>query len=352
MNELATLKRTARALLHGLAAGGDAGNCCHDGANLWCSHPVNEIRGIDAIADFWLNLRRSLPDMERRDSIFVAGRCRSDRRTDMAVAGRPLVASLCHYQGTFSHSFLGIPPTHGVVHLRSCEVHHLVEGKIAHSWVLLDLLDLIRQAGLWPISPSLGTEGMWPAPATLDGAVDDALIRQGERSLDIVLSMQRALHEFDGASIESMPLERHWTPDFQYYAASGIGMTRGLHGFRVHHQIPFLNGFPDRRGAGHYVRIGDGNFAVTGGWPSVRCTHLGEWLGLPATGRQVSMRVMDFYRIENERIAENWVPIDILHVLWQLGCDVLGRLGHMLGNPPLEIRGVDRQALAPEGRPN
>jgi len=38
---------------------------------------------------------------------------------------------------------------------------------------------------------------------------------------------------------------------------------------------------------------------------------------------------MDFYRLENNRIVENWVPIDIIHILYQMGFDVFGRLKEM-----------------------
>lgn len=48
------------------------------------------------------------------------------------------------------------------------------------------------------------------------------------------------------------------------------------------------------------------------------------------------MRVMDFYRcelaeegeIDRDSIRENWVPIDIPHLLYQLGVDIFGRLRH------------------------
>ena len=126
-------------------------------------------------------------------------------------------------------------------------------------------------------------------------------------------------------NIESMKHSQYWTNDFSWYGPSGIGSSKGMEGFRKFHQIPFLRGFPDRKGASHYIRIADNNFVVTGGWPSVQATHLGEWLGMPATNKKIYMRVMDFYRIENEKIAENWVPIDIIHILYQMGFDVFKR---------------------------
>jgi hypothetical protein len=38
------------------------------------------------------------------------------------------------------------------------------------------------------------------------------------------------------------------------------------------------------------------------------------------------MRVMDFWRREGDRLAENWVFIDTIDLLDQLGVDVFGRV--------------------------
>ena len=57
----------------------------------------------------------------------------------------------------------------------------------------------------------------------------------------------------------------------------------------------------------------------------------GGWLGLGASGRPVTMRVMDFYCADGGLIRENWVPIDIIQVLLQLDVDVLARVQSQLG---------------------
>jgi predicted ester cyclase len=129
----------------------------------------------------------------------------------------------------------------------------------------------------------------------------------------------------------------YWTDTFMWYGPAGIGSTRGLDGFRAHHQIPFLRAYNDREGAGHYIRISDGPYAVTGGWPSVRGTHTGEWLGMAPTGRMIEMRVMDFYRLEGDKIAENWVPMDVIHIALQMGVDLFARARHMTGQPDLTL---------------
>ena len=329
--------------LRALAAGADPGEIYHPDARWWGCHPFNERRGPDQIADVWRTLRAALPDLERRDAIFVAGTSAPDPRSDPALTGRSLVASMGCYQGTFEHDLLSIPATRSVVHLRSCEVHHVRDARIAHSYVLFDLMDLMRQANVWPIAPSLGAEGLWPGPATADGVVLDRCSPvRGSEALATVLAMHAALGTFDKRSVTSMRQDQYWTEHFMWYGPSGIGTTRGMRGFRAHHQIPFLTGFPDRKGASHYVRVADGDYVVTGGWPSVTGTHSGEWLGMAATGKHVEMRVMDFYRLDGDRIAENWVPIDILHILLQMGFDVFARLRHLRGDP--------RQDLSSEAR--
>ena len=43
----------------------------------------------------------------------------------------------------------------------------------------------------------------------------------------------------------------------------------------------------------------------------------GGYMGLPATHKEIDMRVVDMYRREGEKIAENWVFIDIPYTLKQ-----------------------------------
>ena len=55
--------------------------------------------------------------------------------------------------------------------MRYCEAHELVDGMIVRSYVYLDYLDIMRQAGYWPLAPSLGQEGVWQHPMTNDGVI-------------------------------------------------------------------------------------------------------------------------------------------------------------------------------------
>lgn len=323
-------KTRVHGLLSDLARTGEVQAAYHADAVAYVTHPWGTLDGKEAIGALWATLRSALPDMERRDLILVGGANLDDPRLDGPRAPH-LVAALGHLQGTFAADLLDIPATHGVVHLRYGEAHWLDGERIRRSWLHLDLVDLMIQTGFSPLPPPLGAAGAWPGPAPQDGLRFDDADWRGVDALDTVFAMHAALLAFDGKSLDSMPHAEFWTSDFMYYAAGGIGMTRGLDGFRAHHQIPFLKAFPDRTSEGHFIRISDGPYAVTGG--VVTGTHSGPFLGMTPTGRRIRMPVMDFYRLDGSRIAENWLPMDVLGLAHQMGNDLTARVAHYRGRP-------------------
>ena len=290
------------------------------------SHPMNEMQGVEAIAaGAWRPLLAAFPDLERRDLILIGG----------DYEGAAFVGAMGHYCATFRRDWLGIPSTGRPVWLRYGEFHRMRDGRIDQSTVLIDVLDVIRQAGFWPVAPSLGTEGMWPGPITADGVVlrptDPA---EGAANLAQIRDMQAKLGQHGdiatmGRDAMLLPPSQteHWHPQMMWYGPSGIGSTRGVEGFVDWHRMPFRRAFHNTRGGQHYARIGDGAFTATGGWPSITTQHLGgDFMGIAPTGRELTMRVMDFYLHHEGMIRENWIPIDILHLLDQMGVDVLARM--------------------------
>jgi len=48
-------------------------------------------------------------------------------------------------------------------------------------------------------------------------------------------------------------------------------------------------------------------------------THRGEFMGIPATGKQVTVAWIGIYRVTDGKIAEEWGSMDSLGLLQQLG---------------------------------
>lgn len=293
-------------------------------------HPFNRLAtNAEADVAFWRTLRHAMPDYEQRPAFMLGGE----------YEGREQVSSWGHVMGTFDRPWLGIPPTHGMAVLRFGINAIVREGRLAKVYILLDLVDLMLQAGVYPFRRMPGSSQAWAFPPCDTGAT--ALSHDSERgahSLAIMREMQLGLPPTDQIRNFGPGRSNHsprWHPNMMWYGPAGLGTGRGERGFRDFHGALFLQGFPDRAGVvrdhdgpedgpGHYVRLGDGLYAVTGGWPSVIATHLGpEWLGLPPTGRRIEMRVADWYRLDdNDLIVDNWVMIDVPHMVMQMGLDI------------------------------
>lgn len=220
------------------------------------------------------------------------------------------------------------------MNIRYSEAHEFSGERIVRTTMLLDLLDLMRQAGVSPIAASLGLEMPWPSPFNRPGVqFVDPNPAQSQAALDQALTMQRALDYdvSDRAGLIAGPDKCFWHEKMMWYGPAGIGTCRGIEGYVDGHQRPFRLAFPERAGMNHYMRIGDGPFSATGGWPSVRAMHSGGgFLGIGPTGRRVEMRVMDFYHQHDGLLRENWVPIDIIDLLRQMGVDVFEKMREII----------------------
>jgi predicted ester cyclase len=60
-----------------------------------------------------------------------------------------------------------------------------------------------------------------------------------------------------------------------------------------------------------------GDRVVTSG--TFIATHLGEFQGLPPTGKQIKLAIMHIDRVENGKIVEHWGQGDALGLMQQLG---------------------------------
>jgi predicted ester cyclase len=311
---------TAAALLRLLQEPGSTPNVLAEDATWHLSAPVDAVAGAPEIERAVLDpLRAALTGLHRRDEIMIGG----DNRRD--VGGR-WVACVTHYVGTHDGPLWGVAPSGRLAFLRAGEFHRLApDGRIAESRIILDLPDLMRQAGRDPWDGHrLGTEMLFPGPATHDGVCPPH--EGGEASLDAVERMLSGLHAYDPETMGSEGQTGEggtWADDMLWYGPGGIGSNYRWAGFVADHRAAFLTAFPDRRGGNHYCRIGDGAYAAVSGWPSMTMTHRGPYLGVPATGRDLTLRVMDFYRLARGRIAENWVLLDYVDLFRQMGRAIL-----------------------------
>ena len=116
------------------------------------------------------------------------------------------------------------------------------------------------------------------------------------------------------------------------YGPAGIGATYTIPRYQEQHQLPFRNNLTGKTFHGHVCRLAEGNYACFFGWPNLSNTPLGGFLGLPGGKVSATMQVVDVYRRQCDKLAENWVFIDLPYWLRQQGLDILERTQKIL-NP-------------------
>ncbi len=82
------------------------------------------------------------------------------------------------------------------------------------------------------------------------------------------------------------------------------------------HVAEWLTGFPNLRFIIEQM-IAEADRVVT--QTVMHGTHTGSWLGIAATGKEVSIRMIVIHRIMNGRIVEDWVLVEALGFFQQLG---------------------------------
>ncbi len=284
--------------------------------------PFEDVDGPDALFEgVYRPLLTAVPDLERRDFIIIGGEANGDN----------LVGSGGTYMGVFERPWLDIPPTKHAIFMRYHEFFRIEDGRVVEMQALWDIPQVMMQARAWPMTPSLGVEWLVPGPAGQDGILTGPHDPdQAANSLKVVQDMLAAMskHPLHGG-VEVMELERYWHPKFLWYGPAGIGTMRRTSGFRYWHQIPFLKAMPNRKGssAGYGAMFAEGDYVGVTGWPNMTATISGDgWLGIAPANQQLTMRSLDFWRVEEGLIRENWVLVDLLSVYDQLGVDVFSRM--------------------------
>jgi steroid delta-isomerase-like uncharacterized protein len=106
-------------------------------------------------------------------------------------------------------------------------------------------------------------------------------------------------------------LEKFVAPDY-------IEHTDGFQGVEpfVQQITAFRAGFPDLHVSIDDLLIAGDRFASR---TTVTGTHTGDLMGMPATGKRISVEAVDIGRIENGQAKERWGGLNMYSMLTQLG---------------------------------
>jgi steroid delta-isomerase-like uncharacterized protein len=110
-------------------------------------------------------------------------------------------------------------------------------------------------------------------------------------------------------------VDRYLDPAFVNHDAPFPGAPEGPEGMRQAGAI-FRQALPDWHSDVERL-VAEGDIVVEEF--TARGTHRGELFGVPATGRTLTLRGVNTFRVKGDRIVERWGLLDQLGLLQQLG---------------------------------
>ncbi len=260
-----------------------------------CTHPFNELGSIDLVANnLWKPIKDSFSPIQRRLDIFYAG------------------INSPNYKSTL---------------LRFAEFYKVENNKITEGAIFLDVMNLMQQLGLSIIPESTGLVCVTPGPMNHKGLkFDISNESESQKTLDLIHRMRDRLVKGSKMQSYKEELELDWHNDMIWWGPGGIGASYTIDGYQKGHTKPFQDGLEFVRFNGHILSSSEDDLGGWFGWPNLIMKPKGEYLGLTnASDIESEMRVVDLYRRDGEKLAENWIFIDHLHFLKKLGVDLLER---------------------------
>ena len=110
-----------------------------------------------------------------------------------------------------------------------------------------------------------------------------------------------------------------FSENFRWMGNFGCGTKSGLKEFQNNWQKPFQEAFSEKVCIDE-ARLFMGEWAAAFG--RQEAIHSGEFMGIAPTGKKVEIRYMDFWKVSEGKIENNWVMVDFPYVMSQLGIDI------------------------------
>ena len=115
-----------------------------------------------------------------------------------------------------------------------------------------------------------------------------------------------------------------FSENFRWMGNFGCGTKSGLKEFQDNWQKPFQEAFSNKVCIDE-ARLFMGEWAAAFG--KQEAIHTGEFMGIKPTGKKVEIRYMDFWKVSDGKIKDNWVMVDFPFVMKQLGVDIFNGMG-------------------------
>jgi len=254
--------------------------------------------------DEHLHFNKALPDAQWVDFIRAA----NDKNCTSASYG----------PAQFTDQFAGVPapPSKPWVQVRDLDFYLLEGDRIKINWCMIDVVDLFQQVGYNILPPApMDTLGYLPpaamdgVPAPLSATVNPETTKESEK-------IWRAAVKED--YLEGSSAAARWADKITWYGPGGVGTAHSKEEYSTHFLKPLHAAFSNMTSQVDMI-VCEGSYC--GAHFYLWADHVGEWLGQKATGKRVTLRLGAHARIQNGKIREGWLIIDVPRAFKTMGID-------------------------------
>jgi predicted ester cyclase len=225
---------------------------------------------------------------------------------DQIAEGNSVVARRT-VRGTHRGDFQGIPPTGKQVTIPAISLMHLESGQVVEHWVHLDLMGLMQQLGVAPAPAQPTASAMDTAAQSSSGVTTSTTSMDHNKGL-VRRVFEEGFTQGNAGVFDEVLAPNYVNHDFPMPVPGREGLKQVLSLFRA--------AFPDLR-VSIEDEVAEGDRVASRGY--FAGTHRGEFMGLAPTGKPINVAYIDMWRVENGQLVENWVRMDMVGMMQQLG---------------------------------
>jgi steroid delta-isomerase-like uncharacterized protein len=209
-------------------------------------------------------------------------------------------------RGTQTGDFFGIPATGRVVTMSGIHIVRFDGGKIAEAWGVDDNLGFFQQLGAIPVPVPMPPPG---GPLLIQQSAREPSTSPGANKAVV----HRLIDGFWNAG-QADDFDEVFAPDYVDHNPAP-GQSPDREGFRQFAGA-LRTALPDMHSSVDDL-VAEGDRVA---WRySLQATHTGPLLGIPATGKPITMTGISIDRFAGGQIVERWSELDTLGLLSQVG---------------------------------
>jgi len=222
---------------------------------------------------------------------------------EVIVAEGDKVASCWTATGTQTGELVGIPPTGIQARWTGITIYHCADGKVVEAWWSKDMAGFLEQLGVMPPTRETYT---WGEPSQVTGDTGDPQTNKAlvQRMIDEVMNQQNL------AVVDEL-----FAADYLMHDPAWPTEVKGPEGFKQWAGMMLDPYFSDSCISIEDMIAEADSVVVRWTW---NATHTGEFMGIPPTGRQISVAGISIHRFADGKFVESWVNYDSMGMMQQL----------------------------------